>query len=416
MLALRVALVLLLAAPAAAEFTAAERTELAKLSAARTELAYAMVVAANAVGKASDEAGRPLRYAALSAIVEAEHDCFQAQRHLFNAAPDFRPRFAALTRPAIVARAMSYIATCRTKTDLAIGAMRTAGDAEDEADATELAKQASRLEREAPLSSFDTTLAFADWRNADYPRVIGPHGDYDRSQLHIAGLELKLLEATKDFISFYGRVPVGSEQLRYGVREVLRYAGAALATINRLWFIDNGQVLGFSDRQAIAADTEAGSGLRPESFFRFLRGVELINVFDAFDSGLAGRPLSSGITAIFALISDQSAEALFGATSTNSIADLQTLLRLPNGDTSFENADTPIGRAREFYQDFGEAWHHLDALNAAWILFFHEIPAPPEVGVVCGAGTHLEGTTCVADPVPPCLGEGPLRTPPATDG
>lgn len=408
MLILLTALAMFVATPAAAEFSGAERAELAKLFTARSELAYAMVVTANAVHRASDETSRPTLYRALQSIVEAQHDCFQAQRHLFNAAPDFPPSFAGLPRAQIVARAREFVATCQAKTTLAAQAMLAAASAGTQGEAaTAVATQARRLGEEVELATFDTNLAFAGWRNESHPRVIGPHGDYDRSQLHIAGVELNLLEAMKDFIIFYGRVPVASSELQFAVREVLRYAGTALGTINRIWFIDNGQVLGHSDLEAIAADTEAGSGLRPESFFRFLREVELVNVFDHFDSGLAGRPLTSGITEIFALISDQSAQALYAASTTNTIEDLQTSLHMPAGTTSFATADAREGRIREFYQDFAEAWHHLDGLNAAWILFFHEIPAPPEMGVVCGSGTHLKGRTCVADPAPPCTDEVP---------
>lgn len=454
---------LLVAASASAQLTLpsqwdpAEKAELRKIGRLRGDLGASRVNLADVVRDNSTEANRAAVSAALIAEADASHECFQAIRHIFNLAPSNStpvavfPPFGAATREQLVTAGVNYARACGVKADDAANKMLAIIAPPD---AT--AKQLTNISRiHGSANQIKTTLSqtnivnfqalpFTEWRPASYPRLVGPHGDYDAAAENLVVADFRMLRATRIAGEFYRREPswpeysapqdCGGELSSFGFRELLRYGGSYSLLVFRALMIESGAPSP-TDESVILADAAASSGMRPPSFFTVLRVEELNSnpdgngVFQNF----RGRNLEGGANGQFEVVLDGHSLMVSGYIRyLNCLADAGTITQeaalnraraafhMPAGATQWPNIPTMgSGWLRQVEVDFAFAWEGSQGYDHYAIAFIHSLAAPPcgagthpvngvcvpdtpGGGFTCGTGTQPQGTECVADPCPTC--------------
>lgn len=442
------------------QWTPAEKAELQKVGRLRGDLSAARVILADIVRDNSTEANRAAVSAALGEELDAEHECFQAIRHIFNIAPsnggngalpEIQPPFGAATREQLVTAGVNYARTCAARANVAADRMLALT-----APPSPTANQLNNIQRiqgagnQIKLTLSVTNVAnfqalpFTEWRPADYPRIVGPHGDYSTAAKNLAVADFRMLRATRAAAEIYQRDPswpewnapqdCGGELSAFGFRELLRYGGSYSLLLSRALMIESGAPSA-TDESVILADAAASSGMRPPSFFSVLRVEELNSNPDGTGifQNFRGRNLESGANAQFEVILDGHSLMTSGYIRyMNCLADAGTITQeaalnraraafhLPAGPVQFPNIDTMgSGWLRQVELDFAFAWEGSQGYDHYALAFIHALAVPPcgpgthavngicqpdasSGSLSCGTGTHQDGNQCVADPCPTC--------------
>lgn len=221
---------------------------------------------------------------------------------------------------------------------------------------------------EAITISQIAVLPYTDPHPASYPRVVGPHGDSDISEARIEHATQYIQHTMWDAINFWKNTSLSTTE---EVKDFFRNNAEAQEFMFRAWGMD-GELILPDDRAIIEADTAAGSGLRPFDFFRLLLEVEYVfSVWPA--DNFAGRPVKIGAPVSIRAYVDAFTRMiqLVAVRNPNELVAQFTGRRgnIGNGGTT--------GWASEFYFDMADFWRSMDGIGAGWMVFFHEIPAPP---------------------------------------
>lgn len=404
---------MLVASTASAEFTAQEKTELAKIVQTRVDISTILrrfggdILSNTAI---TTEANRQLLF---SALLETELSSFFCGIAFANLASNHTGGDVSFppARDVLVASGKQRVNECANglrSLDPKLAVLDTAvgGNAPIQSARTLAQNAALRLD------GFDDSLMFVSWQPSSFPQVVGPHGDYILAQHFIARSNHYFHETLNDIIRYYGQVPVFPSTAYPHLKDGIWQAHFALNHLSRAWGLDAGIALA-DDNAKILADQAAGSGLRPFDFHRLLLEVEYI-----FNRGIAHQVAGGSMV----LVSGRTAGTGFGTDIgtmgqifTNMIRvvhqanDLTAIRQWWTAGTTFHNSGDPNGRLVEFYRDFFDFWRDSDAWGASVMLFFHEIPPPP-----CGAGTHPENGHCVPDDGGVACPEGQACRPPPT--
>jgi hypothetical protein len=130
------------------------------------------------------------------------------------------------------------------------------------------------------------------------------------------------------------------------------------------------------DLEILVKDEAAGSGLRPLEFFRLLLQVEYLGsrIYDAVpNQNFSGRKLKEGMPTALHGLNKEVTDCYTSIGAVNpGWFDRQSL---PSGITIGE--PSPNGRIYAFVVDLSDFWRDLDGALGRWILFIHEITAPP---------------------------------------
>lgn len=402
-----------------AEFTAPEKAELVKLRTARNEQGGATVSLADDFRDFGTEANRPALFTAMLAGVTSEHACHQAIRHLTGAAPSMPPSFTDLTRDGVVQRGRNYVAACETATNAFATALTSLGFVRS-------VSSGNRLMSVVNLETFDQSLAFTDPLPLAYPRVVGPHGDYDKSLAQLQGADLKFLNARKAAILWYGRAPLWPVEAKFGLREVLRYGSDFNGLTSRVLLMHAGVVV-FPESAAIEQDRAAGSGIRSAEFFRLALEAEINSNPDGgnVNRSFSGRGMFAGANGLLAVVvaSFGSLEhgydrglwlATQGATPAVTAEAAASRMMIsgyqPGGNVAAfsDISNLQSGWSQQIADDVAHGWEFSQAFDFWVIDFFFAIPAPP-----CGPGTRPENGQCVPDSPGACPTGQTCQPPPA---
>ena len=215
----------------------------------------------------------------------------------------------------------------------------------------------------AVLQSIDRTLPYASPFPAAYPRILGPHGDYDSAQ-SVAALARKYAdEAITSVTQFMTRPgnnaywPVAANpdlglMLMRSLQVAVRWT--------RVMAMTAGVVLP-DDEAIIQADTAAGAGIRPEPFFRFLYSHELAITGDGGFNTFSGRSVGDG-TPHFLNDILASTGRIFAA-----------FLPVCPDDQLSKQLTGPAN----FMGDLGKTWRSTDSWSLLNLAFINAIPPLP---------------------------------------
>ena len=206
------------------------------------------------------------------------------------------------------------------------------------------------------INSFDRTLTFENPFPENYPRVIGPHGDYDLTQDAWYGLATYLEESMLDigYAFSTGKSPVWPTEATILLGEAWQAMGVFIPRWSRGAGLIS-EIILEDDQAIIESDTAHGSGLRPESFFRVLLAHEYFMMPEGVGSFVFGeRTPQAGLP-------DPLQRML------NNSSQVEALVKKYNPNTTLE-----------FKQgNFGIMWRKADFGSAFFVAFVYEIPAPP---------------------------------------
>lgn len=389
-------LLCLIAVPAFGEFTPAEKAEIAKVINAQGLIGNTLKPLGDSLQDFTTDTSRPVYYNALVASVDAAWECHESMRHLLNS--QF-VGFGGATRSAIVTAGISHAFACHARMQdyaAALDAVIAAGSNPN------IATYAASL-RASDLNTFNASLAYTDYQPFDYPRIIGPHGDFDAAQLNLEIASAGIVGYLAAITAFYGQVDVLPSSAHVDIREVIRYVKDPLRFISRMWGLDSGVVASSQDQTRIDGDVAAGSGLRDFDFFKELRVIELGMSSDKrMPFVFSGRKVDGGIAKNFSLALSEFPKAVGKAAEVNTSAETASWFTGTPGTDPPDLARRTDRFAAELMHRIGEAWSGMDGWAASAFLFFHTIPPiPGGGGLVCGPGTHEEDGLCVPDATPP---------------
>ena len=215
----------------------------------------------------------------------------------------------------------------------------------------------------AMVSSIDRTLPYADPFPAAYPRVLGPHGDYDLAQ-SLAALARKYAdEAVTSVVQFMTRPgntaywPVSANPDMATM--ILRSLQLAVRW-TRVMAMTAGVVLP-EDEAKIQADTAAANGIRPEPFFKFLYSHELALTGDGNFNTFSGRAVGDGIPHLLNEILTATGN-IFAAFAP--VCPDDQLTRQLTG-------------AANYMGDIGKTWRSTDEWSIVNLAFINPIPRLP---------------------------------------
>lgn len=375
----------LLISTTASAFTDAEKAELVKFHEGRLAIANALHRASVLLVNGRSDTDRTRTYDILRHLHSALRYTKGAHERLLH-----EPG-TATSRVDEVAEGFNFLAN-------AIAVMNAAKEAaEPWQDDEQLAISMVYLdEATAWFNSMDRSLGYLDWRVSAFPRVIGPHGDYENSLNALNGSGHYLQRSLGDAVRFYGTVEVWPTEANEGFQTAIASWAQAHRDHIRTRGLD-AEIILDDDRAVIEADTAASSGLRPFGFFRALLTFEYIFGHAGEDVlTFTGRKVKSGVRS--SLIDIQAGMTL----AMNQVMRVNTNAEMAH---HMEDGTQTLGT---FYLDFSDFWSRMDTLGVAWMVFFHEIPAPPPGGpgpcptcppvVTCGTGTVLQGSECVRRP------------------
>jgi hypothetical protein len=373
---------LLLAAPAAAGFTAQEKAQVGKVILARHEFQAAFVALADSVRDFGDESNRQQHADILAAGIDAVVACHDAQKWLQGSTPaSFHagtfveaPRLPDLPREQIVAQAFVFISECSLKGDVFAQGMVAFGTLLGN---TRIVNQGNRILSVVKLETFDSTLSYTNPYPPAAPRVVGPHGDFEEAEHNLEAGDLKATESIADIVAFYRFVDVFPEGAVDGVREAIRYGAPIGGIFARAWGLDVGIEGIAQDAVEISADLAAGSGLRDRPFFRLLREVELLGASPKMPPLFSGRTPFGGAAGNFQVAMGPMGKALLEAARVNTREEVITWFDAGAGVDARAQLVRSTGFLQEWLEDHSLGWKHLDQSLASWILFFHEILPRP---------------------------------------
>jgi hypothetical protein len=361
---------LFLASVSTAEFKPAEKEEIQKLVQAALETSLALDNVAASFQQAGTDSNRKAHADALLGLVMANHHLSEGFRKLFHAPRGSDP-FPAFRGAEVFEAFNSFSAAQQRLNSAQKGIEAMPSNSQRQTAANRVSKA------QAFMQSFDRGLAYADWRSASFPTVVGPHGDFLMGQHDLARVAQYFTHTVFDAVRLLDPAvtPVFPAPAKGDFYQVMRNASGAFQPLFRAWAMESGVVLDDDDAK-IRADERAGSGLRPASFFRLLLEVEyILNDTDQTPSvNFGGRRLERGMTS-------------FLFPMTKFFGSLAERLMFANGSTWFMNQwrrcsiqigdMVNCGRIREFYTDLPDFWPNMDGVSHSWMGFFHDIPAPP---------------------------------------
>ena len=229
------------------------------------------------------------------------------------------------------------------------------------------------------LNAFDEQLTYLNWQGADYPNVIGLHGDYGfamRSQAHAARYQSHVL---------YDLARLSNPDLTRNlppaelaeIAAIAELVGQSTRSTFRAIALE-AFIITPDDWALIRQDTVAASGLRPPSFFRSILALEYsFSKPGETPVNLAGR-LSTSVS--------------FPNSMTDAMVRLLDLAprlarlnggaawmaqRMNRGGAIIIGATNNAGILAETYQDAFDLWQGVDNYGWGVIGFFHGVPAPP---------------------------------------
>ncbi len=370
---------LLLSIPAAAEFSVMEKDEIQKLVLARISHAKAVKRIGEALEEGSTEANRAGYFEALNSWVGGYFTCGFAFGSFINSPVDGKTQ---LDRPARVTKAFSQLENCQA----AIADTQEAIDAILDSAPGKLGSAKNLLaSASANLASIDTSLSYLDWEPESFPRIIGPHGEYLYGQQLLMRTHEYFSQTTRDAIVWYAGVELFPTSAKGAFGNMLTQVFNASEAHTRGWALAS-QIILPDDFADILADEEAGSGLRPFSFFIEPLAIEYLYNKDETKVNFAGRRLKKGASTRFFAMGAAFSAAVSHAAVANSGDEVKQWL-LPGGGKTFNNF-SELGRVAEFQADFGDFWKDHDNYAPALQVFFFEIPAPP------GGGPPPPSPTC----------------------
>lgn len=357
--------------------TAQEKTEVGKLIIHMGELGATYNQIGNGIRDFGSATARPKFFETLQCSVDALWEGHEGMRLLLNE-PD---------RTAAVSQGINRVRACDASSLIyadkldGLAAFVTAENSAAGTWASGMRNLASRI-RNTNLDTFQA-LAFASPDPDSFPRVVGPHGDSLSAREHIDTMGAHFLRAVALGTALYGNVDVWPQDANLDFRELIRYATAPAQMVPRIWGMDVGIVVHPQDRIAISAAVIAGSGLRGEDFFRLLQEVSLFNGDPHQPPLHSGRLQAGGIVGNFAIGISEFPKALKKIHAVNTPEEIKTWWEgISNSLTA-----TPPTLARVkvnfipgFFIALARAWEAGDLITNSWIMFFHELPAPPPSG------------------------------------
>lgn len=362
---------LLLAAPAAAEFTDPEKIQLQKL-----------VGASVAITSAQEDAGLSIRdlpnekmghVAVLKELLDAGLACYNAMNEATGAD-------VGGTREQQVSRLFSRIDTIQREVAAAQAALAAMP-------ASPNVERAKKHLGEVALADFDRALAYASPPPSSFPRVVGPHGRFAFAESSIEHATQYVYHALFDMWNWWRFTDAPADE---NAKDMFAKHGRAAMGMFRAWGMDLGIVLS-DDHQTILADMAAASGARPYDFHRLLLQIEYIFARPGW-AHFSGREIKPGATGFIRQFGDA-----FTAAEVN-LANLNPAQHADQWKTrrgSLSNTGE-TGWAAEFHFDFQDFWVAMDHWGAAVMLFF-DAPPGPSPGITCGPGTVRTGNVCLPE-------------------
>ena len=372
---LAVLIALLLAPIVHAEFTAAEKTEIAKLGTHVNTYAAVYSPLADGIRDYGTDNARPHFFNTLVASVDGIWDCHEALRLLLNETAD---------RPAAVSAGVARVQACDVKSGQFAAALDNVANVVEAESGVPAAGWARNIRsrantiRNTNLDTFNPSLAYTSPDPPSFPRVVGPHGDSASAREHIAKMSEQFLRAVAFGTALYGQVDVWPQNANLDFREFIRYAVTPMKHGVRIWMMDVAIVLP-GDQNAINQDVAAGSGLRGPDFFRLLREVELFNGTPHQPPLFSGRTMAGGIVPNFAIGFAEFPKVIRDITAVNSHAEVRTWWE---GVKNYSATPPVLVRSTSnmipgFFEVLAHAWEAGDEMTNSWIMFFHEIPPIP---------------------------------------
>jgi hypothetical protein len=235
------------------------------------------------------------------------------------------------------------------------------------------------------LNSIDRTLPYASPFPVSYPRIVGPHGDYDMAQSNAALSVKYLIESGSTMLQAFG-LPNWPNTVAANKAHgrIVAALVKSLVTWNRVMCLQADVVLP-EDQETAEFEHEASTKLRPPSFFRALIAHQLVMSRTPIKS-FSGRRIEMGMAGFFREILGSWQEVL------------AQLIRVD-----------PEIVARDLERDGGSLatmpifWSAMDHWSEANLDFFHEIPAipgqqppPPSEPAVIPAGYFAQQASALA--------------------
>jgi hypothetical protein len=234
------------------------------------------------------------------------------------------------------------------------------------------------------LSSIDRTLPYGGDNPfpTSYPRIIGPHGNYEMAQSRVAFQQKYLTDfAFKPGQWFtlpnWPNTAISNKYLGHVLENLVK----ARTQWNRIFCLQ-GEVVLPEDMKSAQFDFEASSGLRPPSFFLALIAHELA-MLDENSKSFSGRFVPPGISSFYRdiLNSWRRVQAEVNKVDPNLITEDN----LNAGGSPFT---------------VSQFWGKLDTWSQANLGFFFDIPAPPsqepQEPAVIPAGFFAEQASALA--------------------
>lgn len=348
-------------------FTEAEKSDLNRLIAANDNLLSGARRAALFLENPRSMSDRPRMVAVLSSFQDMTHRLSHAMRDLYS---DIDSDGTHPDRVGAVASAYSGMDNVLAQIAALPGIVGEWADDDPDGTASQLGVALDYADRaRVDLSDMDRTLVYTDWRPESYPRVIGPHGDYDASLSAFNGSQLYLHRMMAAALRFFERVSVWPVEANAPLQDVVSSWAKVAHNFQRSRGLD-AEVVNDADQALIQSDVDASTGLRPFDFFRVLVEIEYV-----FSDGRAGAtPLHTGRLPQDGLQGD-----IFGAQASFTEVVYQTSKVNTGEEMSGHFQLTNDGTIASFYIDVMDFWSRMDQLAQAWMGFYHDIPSAPPV-------------------------------------
>jgi hypothetical protein len=350
----------------------AEHKSLVKMVAACDSISDAAALAFHewAADQESPEGNRAAYAESAQSLALGFNKCTNGAFTLFGA-----PNRASTDRPKSVAKAFRLFEGARRNLDEAVARLPDGGGAE-----------AGTREGIRLLEEIDRTPSYRNWKAADYPSVIGLHGDYGSSQRRLAHSVRYHAHALWDLARLADPeiTPRFSDYARAKLNESASLLASSAKAAFRAGALEAFVVTG-GDWERIRADTLAASGIRPASFFRSILALEYALDMHGPPVSVSGR---DDVPFSFPNAMAQSALSLTDAVHNGNDSN-ETLVAVngPGWLVAVMNRESVnIGSRKnkglvgEFYGDSFDLWPGID--NYAWAVmgFFHGVPASPFSG------------------------------------
>lgn len=286
-------------------------------------------------------------FATLRRVINVSRACQLAARYLLGMKPDVNQNRP--PRPQEVASGKQWVQTCRSR-------------AQNNGFTNVLEK----------LDLVDLSLSYEDYTVADFPAVIGPHGDFNKAQLSIGRAQRYLHHAMYDAINFLEQLSLPANNGPRMTHLFRQFARANEAFI-RAQMIDAGMPLP-NDLVKINDLCNAGSGTRPCEFFNSTVVGEYLYTNDRLDkSGIDGRDPELGATLFYQEMIYAWEDVVAFQIQRHPIEDIRCWYQLDRTDINAGGC----GMAMEFRRDLADSWRDFDGWAQTMLDFIHAPPGPP---------------------------------------